>query len=110
MEQAVPACVFAKRVPVQRETDQDWQGLRSGLLVAIPQEERPPSHRSLPSPPSHIQAVAPWFLRCSSHRPHITVVEEAAGGVISSLDATISYTLLADADILIASAAGLSHY
>lgn len=96
MEQAVSACVFAKGVPAQLETEQVLQGLRSGLLQGIGGEERPPPTPLLSSTPIPSIDCGTLILetQCSFHRPHITIVEEAAGGFSNSLNATISYTPL----------------
>lgn len=92
--------------------DQVLQGVRSGLLWRIGGEERPSPSPLLSSP--HLKyrlRNLSLEIQCSFHRPHITIVEEAAGGFSNSLNAKISYTpLLANADFLIVSAAGLNLY
>lgn len=61
-------------------------------------------------PPSQVQTLS-LEIQCSFHRPHIAIVEEAAGGFSDSLNAKISDTpLLANADFLIVSVAGLNLY
>lgn len=104
---------FCKSIPYppQLGTDQVLQGIRSGLLERIGGEERPyPSLllSSIPIPSTGCGTLS-LEIQCLFHRPHITVVEEAAGTFSNSLNTKISYTpLLENADFLIVSAAELN--
>lgn len=104
---------FCKNVsyPPQLGTDKFCKGLDLDCHREL--EERPSPSPLLSSTPilSTDYGTLSLEIQGSFHRPHITIVEEAAGGFSNSLNAKISYTpLLENADFLIVSAADLNLY
>lgn len=88
----MPACVFAKRVPAQLETE-FCRGLDRGCCRELEKRDLPPTLLLSSTPiPSIDCGTLILETQCSFHRPHITIVEEAAGGFSNSLNATITYT------------------
>lgn len=97
--------------PPQLGTDKFCKGLDLDCHREL--EERPSRSPLLSSTPilSTDYGTLSLEIQGSFHRPHITIVEEAAGGFSNSLNAKISYTpLLENADFLIVSAADLNLY